>query len=562
MHWCGWGDPHRRLRLEGKPHLWPFLVRVLGFTQDPELISAPPVPLEEIALPPLRHQEAFLTAIQSAFKPDQITWTHRERILHAYGKSFRDLWRMRRGIVERAPDCICYPESEEDVACIIQLAHTHNVVVIPFGGGSNIAGCLEAIDSQGRMVVSLDMQRMNAILHIDPSSRLARIQSGILGPELEAALKEKQLTLGHFPDSFEHSTLGGWVATRSAGMQSDKYGKIEDMVLALRMVTPQGKIITRTVPKSSNGIDLRHLCIGSEGILGVITEVTVQIHPLPEKKQYEAYLFPDFDLGMQAIYECVQKGLSPSMTRLNDAVKTALSFAFGSQKSRFEQILQGAMKWYLQRIRKMDPSKLCLLLVCFEGTKQQVKSQKRAVEAIYDKYKAVSLGQKPGLQFAKGKYDFPYVRDFVMDRGAIGDVSETSTPWSNLSFLYRKTYEAILKAMPPSRSICGCHISHTYPTGASLYFTFACMPAPGEGLSQYLAIKKAAEDAFLKYGGTLSHHHAVGYEHMPWIEEEISSSGLTALKALKQGLDPQNIMNPGKMIPTEEAIELWHALSE
>lgn len=554
MKWWGWGDPQHPFTVADKPALWPYIVKTLGLPDNPDLISSPAVSLEEVALPEPRLDGPLLRALEDALAPSQITSDRLERIVHSYGKSFRDLWRIRRGIVSRAPDCICYPESEEDVARILALAQEHDAIVIPFGGGSNIAGCLEAIDGSDRMVISLDLQRMNRVLEIDSVSRVARIQPGILGPQLEQELNKAGMTLGHFPDSFQFSTLGGWVATRSAGMQSDKYGKIEDMVIALRMVTPQGTIVTRQVPKSSNGIDVRHLCIGSEGILGVITELTMQVHPLPEVKEYGTYLFADFEEAVGALYECAEKKISPSMTRLNDAMKTALSFAFKTKKSRWAELVGRGMKRYLRSVKKMDLERAALLLVCFEGTRSEVRAQKKAAGAVYRKYGAVSLGKKPGQEFSKTKYDFPYIRDFIMDRGVIADVSETSTCWANLIPLYRKAREAIVNAMGDQYSFCGCHISHTYHTGASLYFTFVCKET-GAGLEQYLRIKQAAEDAFLQFGGTLSHHHAVGYEHRPWIEQEISCTGIEAVKALKQGLDPKQIMNPGKIIPCEHLVE-------
>jgi alkyldihydroxyacetonephosphate synthase len=543
MKWCGWGNPSYEFTLDDKPSLWPFISEKLKTTQDPNTISNPALSLEEIKLAEPHENIAFLSSIKNRFE----TRNDKDaRVIHAYGRSFRDIWRLRNGELGKVPDLIIYPKSEEEISQIVQIANETNVVVIPFGGGSNIAGSLEARDEEGRMVVTLDMQKMNRLVHIDLQSKLATFEAGIFGPDLEEKLNQMEMTLGHFPDSFEFSTLGGWVATRSAGMQSDKYGKIEDMVISLRMVTPQGKIITRTVPKCSNGIDIKHLCIGSEGILGIITQVSLQIHPLPEVKEYGSFLFPNFELGVSAIYECARKEICPSMTRLNDSIKTALSFAFKKKQTSF---LAKAMKFYLKSIKQMDFEKVSLLLVCFEGSRQSVKMQKRCALEIYRKYGAVYLGKKPGLEFAKTKYDFPYVRDFALDRGIIADVSETATHWSNLLPLYHAAKRGIEEKMPP-QSLCGCHISHTYQTGASLYFTYAWVQPKENVLEQYQQIKNGAEDAFMKGGASLSHHHGVGYEHMPWIEEEISATGLKALMGLKKELDPNGIMNPGKIIPS------------
>lgn len=549
MKWWGWGDPNKAFDISLRPKVWSFIEKYVGIYGDPNEITTPPVSLESIQLPERKVDSLFEAKFKSILKKEQIFTDFHERLVHSYGKSFRDLLRIRAGIVESSPDLVCYPESEEDVRQILRLAIEHNVVVIPFGGGSNIAGCLEAKDE--RTVLSLDMRRMNRVLEVDRESLLVTVEPGILGPELEEKLNAQGVTLGHFPDSFEYSSLGGWVATRSAGMQSDKYGKIEDMVISVRLVTPQGTIVTRTVPKASSGIDIKHLCIGSEGILGVLTQITLQVHALPVCKDYFGALFPSFEQGIDAVYECQRSGYAPAITRLNDSLKTGLSFAFKIRGSFFQELLGRAFKFYLTRIKKIDLGKCSLLIYGLEGNLKAFKSQKKEVEAIYQRHGGVLLGTSAGRSFAKGKYDFPYIRDFVMDRGIIADVSETSTPWSNLRHLYQNAQKEIKEAIVKAGGVpcCSCHISHTYQTGASLYFTFCCRQKPGIVLQQYLSIKKAAEDAFMRYGGTLSHHHAVGYEHLPWIEEEISPCGIQAVSGLKRQLDPKNIMNPGKIIP-------------
>lgn len=550
MKWWGWGNKDITFDMQSKPALWPYIKKSAGIDNRLSDITHPAVKLEAISLPEANINENFILLIKSLLKPNQLSFDNYQRILHAYGKSLRDLWRIRNGIIDSAPDCVCYPESEGEVQALIAAAHEHNVIVIPFGGGSNIAGCLEARDNQKRMVVSLDMQRMNQVIEVNHHSMIARIQAGAMGPELEAQLNTKGMTLGHFPDSFEYSSLGGWIATRSAGMKSDKYGKIEDMVISLRVVTPSGTISTRTVPKASNGIDVNHVCIGSEGILGVITEVTMQIHPLPEYNIFYGYLFPDFESGIAALYECTLQNCLPAMTRLNDAEKTALSFAYKSKSSWLKQLLTQGMLLYLKKIKKFDLDKACVLLVGFEGNKKNFYRQRKEVHAIYKRFGGFNLGKGPGRSFEKGKYDFPYLRDFVMDYGVTADVSETSTVWSNLVPLYAKTRTAILNAIAEtgSKPWCTCHISHSYRTGASLYFTFAFKQQPGTELQQYLHVKHAAENAFMQHGGTLSHHHAVGYEHMPWIEEELSAVGVKAIQGIKNMLDPKGIMNPGKIV--------------
>jgi len=560
MKWWGWGYEDATFNDSNKPALWPYLARELEVS---EIEWTRPVTYEAVKLPAQNNHEGFLNEVRKTLNESQVLDDKKTRLIHAAGKSFRDLWKLRHGIVEHAPDYVIFPESEADVVAIVRAAHEHDVVLIPFGGGSNIAGCLKPHDQSGRMVVSLDMCRMHRVLEVDPRSLTARIQPGVYGQHLEDQLTDENVTLGHFPDSFLHSTLGGWVATRSAGMQSDRYGKIEDMVISLRMVTPSGTITTRTVPKSSNGIDVRHLCIGSEGILGVITEVVVQVHRRPQFEDWFGWLFPDFESGVAAIHECQRKDCMPTVTRLNDPKKTALSFAFKTPKTSLKETIGKAVKWYIGNIKGIDFQNCCLMVVKFEGDYDSFHMRRREVAAIYRKRGGVSLGAEPGRSFARAKFDFPHLRDYVMDRNIMADVSETATTWKNLLTLHKNGMAAVNQSIRDTGMApwCGCHVSHSYHTGASLYFTFGCRQRAGREIEQYLYIKKAAEDSFMKNGGTLSHHHAVGTEHLPWVEGDISPTGIRAVQALKDGLDPRGIMNPGKIIPPERPLEAW-GLSE
>jgi len=459
MKWWGWGDEGVSFNSSAHPGAWPYAKAQLEVEGD--RVNAPVSEIEAVCLPDAVRHDGFLTDLQLCVRADQNSDSRRERVIHAYGKGFRDLFRMRRGLAEGAPDLVLYPENENDVVMSLRAAARHDVVIIPFGGGSNIAGCLERLERR-RMTVSLDMRRMRRVLAVDVESLTARIEAGVFGPDLEEQLNGDGLTLGHFPDSFLHSTLGGWIATRSAGMQSDKYGKIEDMVIALRMVTPAGVLATRTVPKSSNGIDVNHLCIGSEGTLGVITEATMRVHPRPGARRTHGYLFLNFEAGVEAMHECVRKECVPSMVRLSDPDKTALSLSFKPPSSRLSQAVTKVMKGYLQ-VRGFDFARTCLMLSTFEGSKSAVARQHSQVTAIYRHFGAVDLGPGSGKSFESTKYDFPHIRDFLLDRGVTSDVSETSTIWRNIIPLYRGATSALRDAIAQSgvRPWVGCHISHT-----------------------------------------------------------------------------------------------------
>jgi alkyldihydroxyacetonephosphate synthase len=555
MKWWGWGYEDVQFRNHAHPGFWPFAKQVLAIERD----DFPPREwnLDTLKLPAPQVHERLAAKLHSVLQSHQIACDHKERVLHAYGKGFRDLFRLRRGLAAGAPDLVVYPESEQDICLILRAAADNDAVVIPFGGGSNIAGCVERMDFN-RTAISLDMRRMRRVVEVDARSCTARIEAGIFGPDLEQQLAAHDMTLGHFPDSFLHSTLGGWIATRSAGMQSDRYGKIEDMVLSLRMVTPDGILATRAVPKSSNGIDVNHVCIGSEGTLGVISEATMRVHRRPKMRVVHGYLFREFEAGIEAVYECVRRECTPAMVRLNDPDKTALSLAFRPPASRFSEAVSKVFKTYL-RAKGFELPQSCLMLTAFEGHEKSTARQLREVQTIYRRYGAVGMGSGAGRSFEATKYDFPHIRDFLLDRDVTTDVSETSTVWSNILPLYRQTISALRANVLTSgvQPWTGCHVSHTYQTGASLYFTFGFRQQSGHEMEQYLCAKRAAQQSFIDCGATLSHHHAVGTEHLPWLAEDISSLGVRAVAAIKSGLDPANIMNPGRLQPSPQAFEEW-----
>jgi alkyldihydroxyacetonephosphate synthase len=560
MKWWGWGDEDVRFNAAAHPGFWPYAKSVLEIEGDE--FDTPQWELDDLALPDARVDGPFLTKLRSFLAATQVSDNKKERVIHAYGKGFRDLFRLRHGLANDAPDLVVYPQSEREVCLTLRAAADRDVVVIPFGGGSNISGCLERSDA-GRMTVSLDMCRMRRVLGVDAHSCTARIEAGIFGPDLEQQLGRCGLTLGHFPDSFLHSTLGGWIATRSAGMQSDKYGKIEDMVLAVRMVTPEGVLATRTVPKSSNGIDVNHVCIGSEGTLGVITEATMRVHSRPELRIVSGYLFPEFEGGIAAMHECVRQECMPAMARLNDPDKTALSLAFRPPASALTHAAGGVFKTYL-RARGFDLPRACLMLTAVEGRRNEVCRRLSQAEAIYRSFGAVSMGEKAGKSFEATKFDFPHIRDFLLDRDVTTDVSETSTVWRNIVGLYRETMGVLRASILESgvRPWTGCHISHTYQSGASVYFTFGFKQKSRSEMEQYLRVKRVVQQSFIDHGATLSHHHAVGTEHLPWLAADISPLGVQAVAAIKNALDPADIMNPGRLRPSANAFDEWMRLPQ
>lgn len=548
MRWWGWGkDGGGEFDSVARPYLWPWVKKVIPIKDR----MAKPVARESIHLPPpIQHLE-FLEKLKNRLRPDQLSFDEEVRLCHSYGKSYRDLLRMRMGIVSRSPDLVIYPESHEEVEAIVLLAQEYNICLIPFGGGTNIVGAVEPSEKESRMVVTLHMGSMDRMLQIDQKSMTATFEVGILGPALEDKLNALGFSLGHVPDSFEYSSLGGWIATRSAGQQSDAYGKIEDMVVALKMVTPVGTLVTKPTPACAIGPDLNRFAIGSEGTLGIITEATMRIHPVPLFKEYYGFLFPGFEEGVQAVYEMVQGSFRPSMIRLLDTGDTDLALHTGHKLSLLKQIKQYLQKLYL--IHAKGFSTPCLMLIGFEGEQEKVAISRDYCTKICKKNKGISAGPSVGKKWRKGRFDVPYLRDFIMDRSLMVDVAETATTWSNLLPLYYNVREAISSSMIKTGhpGWVGCHISHSYVTGASLYFTYACQQALGHEFEQYNYIKGMATATIVNEGGSLSHHHSVGYEHKPWLKQEIGETGLKALQGLKTTLDPKNISNPCKLMQND-----------
>jgi len=549
MKWWGWGEEGVSFRHTDKPAFAAFIKSAIDIDVTREPAGA--ADLDRLPIPPSLASPELRASLVSIVGPDNLKDDVHDRVVHAYGKGLRDLVRIRCGDMGRLPDLVVYPGAENEVAGIVKVALAANTVVIPFGGGTNISGSLEAPRSERRPVISVDMARMSSVLEIDDIARLARIQTGALGPDIERHLNERGWTLGHFPDSFKHSTLGGWIATRSSGMQSDKYGDIGDLTRAIRVVTPAGLLVTRPVPATSTGPSVREMILGSEGRLGIITEATVHVHRIPQKRQIYGYLFPDWSRALRAMTAIAESDASPSVTRVSDANETRFSFATKKHESSAGRIKSAITKFYLERVKGFDLQRLCLSFIGYEGSEEHVNTQKRLVDEIVARHGGMCAGTGPGALYDQKKFDTPYIRDFLLDRGALADVSETSAPWSQLQNLYDGVMDRARKAFDKIgvRGYVMCHLAHSYHSGACLYFTFAFRPSDeAHSLEQYDVVKGAIQQGFIDLGGTLSHHHAVGVEHAPWLSQDISPVGVTMIRSLLDGMDPGHNLNPGKIV--------------
>ena len=549
MKWWGWGDEDVAFTHDDKPDLGPFLQRHLEI--DVSRVSSPRAAFDELRMPEPILPAALRGELEAAAGAEHVSTDRLDRLVHARGKSLRDIVRHRRGALGRLPDVVVRPADEEAVAAVLRAAIDADAVVIPFGGGSNISGSLEPPASESRTIVSLDAGQLDRVLAIDETARLARVQAGVSGPRLEEQLNARGWTLGHFPDSFSYSTLGGWIATRSSGMQSDKYGDVADLTRAVRVVMPGGVLATRPVPATSTGPSVREMVLGSEGRLGVITEATIHVHRLPVRRTILGYLLPNWSAALAAMHEIAAGEAAASVTRVSDANETVFSFATRKAPSPLDRVKSKALAEFLVRRREFDLDAMCLAFIGYEGSERHVRRQRRLVGRIVARHGGLCIGSGPGVLYDQKKFDTPYIRDYLLDRGALADVSETAAPWSLLPVVYDNVIGAA-QGRFRSLGVPGyimCHLSHSYHSGACLYFTFAIKPSgEREPLDEYGAVKSAIQQAFVDSGATLSHHHAVGTEHAEWLEQDISAPGAELLRTLFDGVDPGGHLNPGKIV--------------
>jgi len=549
MKWWGWGRDDVAFTHEDKPALGPFLGRHLGI--DVAAHRARPVAFDALRIPDPSVTSRLWLALEQAVTDRFVSTDALDRVVHARGKSLRDLVHHRRGELGRLPDVVVRPGDEDELATLVHAALELDAVLIPFGGGTNISGSLEAPVHERRTVVSVDLARMDRVLEIDEASRLARVQAGASGPRLEEQLGVRGWTAGHFPDSFTHSTLGGWIATRSSGMQSDKYGDIAALTRGLRVVTPVGTMVVRPVPSTSTGPSVREMVLGSEGRLGIISEAVIHVHRVPPARATIGYLFGSWAEALAAMNELAASEIAPALTRVSDPPETAFSFATRKAPTVVDRVKDAALSQYLGRRRGLALDDACLAFVGYEGSERHVAAQKKAVARLFARHRALVLGRGPGVLYDQKKFDTPYIRDYLLDRGALADVSETAAPWSRLPTLYERVTHSAREAFA-ALGVPGyvmCHLSHSYHAGACLYFTFALRPAPErDELEQYDAVKSAIQQEFVDAGATLSHHHAVGTEHAQWLEQDISAPGVAMLHALLDGFDPGANLNPGKIV--------------
>ncbi|MGW3036185.1 FAD-binding oxidoreductase [Streptomyces sp. NPDC001178] len=529
MLWSGWGDPARATPLPDT---------VIGLLRDLLGVKprgAEPVGLADIAVPEGQLEPAVHQALAAAVGGEEYVRTDAETcIRHTRGKSTPDLLRIREGDVEDTPAAVLLPAGHDEVLAVLRACAEHGLALVPFGGGTSVVGGL-APGRRGTFV-ALDLRRMDGLLALDPVSRTATLQPGLRAPQAEALLAEHGFTLGHFPQSYEWATIGGFAATRSSGQASAGYGRFDEMVLGLTLATPEGTIDTGRAPRSAAGPDLRQLVLGSEGAFGVITSVTVRIRPVPQTRIYEGWRFPSFEEGAAALRRLAQDGPRPTVLRLSDETETLIGLAqpdaIGSSDA---QAAAG-----------------CTAIAGYEGTEDDVSYRRERAAAVLRECGGSPLGEEPGERWAHGRYSAPYLRDALLDAGAFAETLETATFWSRVPELYSAVRDALTATLTEAGTppLVMCHISHVYENGASLYFTV--VSAQGEDpLAHWTRAKHAANEAILTAGGTITHHHGVGTDHRDWYVREAGPLAVEALRAVKRRLDPAGLLNPGVLLPLD-----------
>ncbi|KAL4635497.1 alkyldihydroxyacetonephosphate synthase, peroxisomal [Arapaima gigas] len=568
MKWNGWGYSDSRFffNKKGQAELTGKRYRLSGllmpalkdwfegtFGADLKHQSPAKVVLNAGSVPLPSVNEGFVTGLQDAAMP--FSMEAEDRVFRSHGHCLHEIFALRQGKVGRVPDLVVWPSCHDDVVRIVKLACQHNVCLIPYGGGTSVSNALECPVEETRSIVSVDTSQMNQVVWVDEKNLTAHVEAGITGQNLERTLGEKGYCTGHEPDSMEFSSLGGWVATRASGMKKNVYGNIEDLVVHVRMVTPRG-VIEKSCqgPRMSTGPDVHHFILGSEGMLGVITEVTLKIRPIPEYRKYGSVVFPNFEKGVACLREVARQQCAPASIRLMDNEQFHFGHALKPQVSSiYTSFLDGLKKFYITKVKGFDTQQLCVATLLFEGDRERVLKHEKLVYDIAAQFGGVAAGEDNGQRGYMLTFVIAYLRDLGMDYYVIGESFETSVPWDRVLDLCRNVKERIVRECEEKgvqfAPLCTCRVTQTYDAGACIYFYFAFnYRGLANPIHVYEQVEQAARVEILANGGSLSHHHGVGKLRKQWMQEVISDVGLGMLRSVKQFVDPDNIFGNGNLL--------------
>jgi alkyldihydroxyacetonephosphate synthase len=534
--WAGWGSPDEPVR-----ELPPAADALLEELDVDLNLRRTPVALDDVRLGEARLPEGVRDRLERVARvhDDRLS-----RVLHAAGKSYLDLVRLRAGEATEAPDAVVVPGSAAQVGDVLRVCADAGVAIVPFGGGTSVVGGVAPVRGPFSAVVALDLIELQSLIDVDERSLVAELEPGLRGPAVERVLSERGLSLGHFPQSWEYASVGGMVATRSAGQSSTGYGRIDELVRGVTLVAPGAELDLPIRTRTAAGPELRELVAGSEGVLGVITRAALSVRHKPEIRHFEGWSFPSFHDGVEAFREMEQEGASPDVARLSDEAETELNLALAGAG--------GAARLGAVYLRLRGRARACLAIIGWEGGQLGVGRRRAESESVLRRRGGIALGRRPGDAWDRGRYDAPYFRDALLTRGVLAETLETATTWTKLEDLHEAVAGALrdalaARATPP---LVLCHVSHLYPVGASLYFTVIARQEIGAEVEQWQAAKTAASQAIVDQGAAITHHHAIGRDHAAYLEAEIGTTGIALLRAAKAELDPAGILNPGKLLPT------------
>ncbi|PNF23665.1 Alkyldihydroxyacetonephosphate synthase [Cryptotermes secundus] len=488
-----------------------------------------------------------LHCLQISFSLDGV-----DRLIRSHGHTLHDIFILREGTFERIPDIVAWPESHDAVVNLVQLAEKHDIVIIPFGGGTSVSKAVSCPREETRTILSLDTSQMNRILWLDQENLVACCEAGIVGQDLERELGQQGFTSGHEPDSYEFSSLGGWVATRASGMKKNVYGNIEDLLVHVRMVTPSGVLEKSCqVPRMSCGPDFNHVILGSEGTLGVITEVIIKVRPLPQCKKYGSIAFPNFESGLLSMREVAKQRCQPASIRLMDNEQFKFGQSLRPVPGYFGLLLDGLKKIYITKIKGFDVNQMCVTTLVFEGDPKDVEHQEKKIYDIAAQYGGIPAGEANGERGYMLTFVIAYIRDLAMEYNIVGESFETSVSWDRTLSLCNNVKHRLKKECEAAgirHFMISCRVTQTYDVGSCVYFYFGFKwNGVGNPVTTYEHLEELARDEILASGGSLSHHHGVGKLRMRWFPSQVSKLGVELYRATKRQLDPKNIFANGNI---------------
>ena len=526
------------------PDLLPWMRRTLDADLDINDPTASHYPAE---IPQPQVDPEVRKALVAALGAENVAEDDALRLRHGHGHSQEEMYAIKYGRVERVPDLVVQPVSRDAVEKLVRLAAERGLCLIPYGGGTNVSCALRCPPAEPRIIVSVDMRRMNQIEWIDVANRAASIQAGAVGRHIQAALARHGFTAGHEPDSVEFSTLGGWIATRASGMKKNRYGNIEELLLDVEAVTPRGLLPYRGIhPRESVGPTPREWLLGSEGTLAIITRAVVKVFPLPPLQRYGSIVFPDFPTGVAFLRALTQAENIPASVRLVDNLQFQFSQALRPARRGAARLRSRLERAYVTGWRGMDPEQMVACTLVFEGSAAAVRIQERAVYALGRDYGGLPAGSQNGERGYQLTFGIAYLRDFAMRYYILGESFETSVPWDQLLDLCtrvkRRVWHEHAKRGLPGKPFVTCRVTQLYDSGACVYFYFAFYHKGVEQPSAvYAEIERCARDEILRSGGSLSHHHGVGKLRQGFLPEIFSPTALAWRRDLKESLDPQNV---------------------